>query len=94
MGEVGRFRRNRLVPQPDVATLGELNARFERADQTDLTRRIENRTRTVGHDLTLERPLLRVLPTEGFDPGLSLNPRVDRYARVTVRQCQSRCPPG
>jgi hypothetical protein len=27
-GEVGRFRRNHLVPQPDVATLGELNARL------------------------------------------------------------------
>jgi len=91
-GEVGRFRRNHLVPQPDVATLGELNTRLERADETDLARRIENRTRTVGQDLALERPLLRALPAEGFDPGLSLSPRVDRYARVTVRQCQYSVP--
>lgn len=91
-GEVGRFRRNHLVPQPDVATLGELNARLERADQTDLARRIENRTRTVGHDLDFERPLLRPLPANGFDPGLSLTPRVDRYARVTVRQCRYSVP--
>ena len=91
-GEVGRFRRNHLVPQPDVATLGELNARLERADQTDLGRRIENRTRTVGDDLALERPLLRELPADGFDPGLGLTPRVDRYARVTVRQCQYSVP--
>lgn len=91
-GEVGRFRRNHLVPQPDVAALGELNARLERADQSDLARRIENRTRTVGHDLALERPLLRSLPASGFDPGLSLTPRVDRYARVMVRQCQYSVP--
>ncbi|MDP9460814.1 MAG: IS21 family transposase [Actinomycetota bacterium] len=91
-GEVGRFRRNHLVPQPDVATLGELNARLERADQTDLVRRIENRTRTVGDDLAVERPLLRSLPADGFDPGLSLTPRVDRYARVMVRQCQYSVP--
>ena len=91
-GEVGRFRRNHLVPQPDVATLAELNARLERADERDLARRIENRTRTVGHDLALERPLLRALPADGFDPGLSLTPRVDRYAQVTVRQCQYSVP--
>jgi len=36
--------------------------------------------------------LLRALPAEGFDPGLSLTPRVDRYARVTVRQCQYSVP--
>jgi len=91
-GEVGRFRRNHLVPQPDVATLGELNARLEQADKTDLARRIENRTRTVGDDLALERPLLRALPADGIDPGLSLTPRVDRYARVMVRQCQYSVP--
>ncbi len=91
-GEVGRFRRNHLVPQPDVATLSELNARLERADETDLARRIENRTRTVGQDLALEQPQLRGLPPAGFDPGLTLTPRVDRYARVMVRQCQYSVP--
>jgi len=91
-GEVGRFRCNHLVPQPDVATLGELNARLEQADENDLVRRIENRTRTVGQDLALERPLLRSLTAEGFDPGLSMTPRVDRYARVMVRQCQYSVP--
>ncbi|WP_338672629.1 hypothetical protein V1460_06300 [Streptomyces sp. SCSIO 30461] len=28
-GEVGRFRRNHLVPVPDVTTLAELNARID-----------------------------------------------------------------
>ena len=91
-GEVGRFRRNHLVPQPDVATLAELNARLEHADRADLARRIENRTRTVGEDLALERPLLRPLPSDGLDPGLSLMPRVDRYAQVMVRQCHYSVP--
>jgi len=80
------------VPQPDVATLAELNAHLEHADRADLARRIENRTRTVGEDLALERPLLRPLPSDGFDPGLSLMPRVDRYAQVMVRQCHYSVP--
>ena len=40
----------------------------------------------------LERGLLRPLPAEPFATGLTLTPRVDRYARVTVRQCQYSVP--
>ncbi|NUP20969.1 MAG: IS21 family transposase [Streptomyces sp.] len=43
-GEVGRFRRNRLVPVPVVATLEELNAQIDLCEQ----RRIGERARTVG----------------------------------------------
>jgi transposase len=86
-GEVGRFRRNHLVPVPVVGSLAELNGRLERADETDEARRIENRARTVGQDFATERPLLRALPTDAIDAGLWLTPRVDRYARVMVRQC-------
>jgi len=89
-GEVGRFRCNHLVPQPEVATLGELNERLERADAADDYRRIENRTSTVGQDFVVEQ--LRPLPTEGFDAGLTLTPRIDRYARVMVRQCHYSVP--
>jgi transposase len=84
-GEVGRFRRNHLVPMPDVASLAELNAHLEQIDAAEDRRRIDNRTLTVGHDFVLEQPLLRPLPVEGIDPGLTLTPRVDRYARVMVR---------
>lgn len=42
---------------------------------------------TVGHDWALERELLGPLPLEPFDTALTLTPRVDRYAQVTVRQC-------
>jgi len=85
-GEGGRFRRTHLVPVPKVDSLAELNARLLAADRADDHRRISNRVRTVGQDFALEAPLLRPLPTEQFETGLSLQPLVDRYARITVRQ--------
>ena len=91
-GEVGRFRRNHLVPMPNVASLAELNARLEQVDAAEDCRRIDNRARTVGHDFALEQPLLRPLPAEGIDPGLTLTPRVDRYARVMVRMAHYSVP--
>jgi transposase len=91
-GEVGRFRRNHFVPVPVIDTLAELNARLEQADATEDSRRIENRVRTVGQDFAVEAPLLRALPAEPFDDGLWLTPRVDRYSRVTVRQCHYSVP--
>jgi len=91
-GEVGRFRRNHLVPVPVVDTLSELNARLKLDDVADDGRRIENRVRTVGQDFAVEAPLLRPLPAEPFDAGLWLTPRVDRYSRVTVRQCHYSVP--
>jgi hypothetical protein len=85
-GEGGRFRRNHLVPIPRVASLAELNARIEAADRADDARRIANRVQTVGQDFEAERPLLRPLPVEPFEAGLTLRPLVDRYSRVSVRQ--------
>ena len=91
-GEVGRFRRNHLVPMPQVASLAELNARLEQIDADEDRRRIDNRTLTIGHDFAIEQALLRPLPAEGIDPGLTLTPRVDRYARVTVRMAHYSVP--
>jgi Mu transposase-like protein len=85
-GEGGRFRRTHLVPVPEVETLAELNALIEAADEADDRRRIGSRTTTVGQDFEAERPFLRPLPAEPFEPGVALHPLVDRYARITVRQ--------
>jgi transposase len=85
-GEGGRFRRTHLVPAPKIDSLRELNDRLARFDRVDDHRRIAHRVRTVGQDYALEAPLLRPLPTDGFETGIWLAPRVDRYARVTVRQ--------
>lgn len=91
-GEGGRFRRTHTVPMPKVDTLAELNAYFARCDAKDDHRRVGHRTSTVGDDFATERDLLRTLPAEAFETGISLRPRVDRHARVTVRQCQYSVP--
>ena len=77
---------------PKVATLAELNAYFARCDAKDDHRRVGQRVTTVGDDFAVEQPLLRALPVEPFETGISLRPRVDRHARVTVRQCQYSVP--
>jgi len=86
-GEGGRFRRTHCVPMPQVDSLVELNELLAAADAKDDHRRIGNRSQTVGHDGQLERASLRPLPAEPFPTWLTLTPRVDRHARVTVRQC-------
>jgi transposase len=84
-GEVGRFRRNRLVPVPQVESLVELNAMIDVWDAADDGRRIGARPRTVAEHFAVEEPLLRPLPAEGFETGRMFTPRVDRYGQVTVR---------
>ncbi len=91
-GEGGRFRRNHLVPVPVVATMAELNDLLVSYDLDDDHRRIGNRTMSIGQHFALEVDLLRPLPAEVFETGLTLTPRVDRYARVTVRQCHYSVP--
>jgi hypothetical protein len=85
-GEVGRFRRNHLVPVPEVASLAELNARLLAGCEADLGRRIAGRAETVGEALARERSLLRPLPAERFDAAETASPRVDQKSLVTVRQ--------
>ena len=91
-GEGGRFRRNHLVPVPKVASLSELNTKLAAIDEADDARRINGRLQTIGQDFAAETPLLRALPNEAFEPGLLLTPRVDRHARITVRNCHYSVP--
>jgi len=84
-GEVGRFRRNRLVPVPEVDSLAELNAEVEVWDAADDDRRIGARSRTVGEHFAVEAPLLAPLPADEFATARVFTPRVDRYGQVTVR---------
>jgi transposase len=85
-GEVGRYRRNHLVPVPAVADLAELNALILAGCETDLARRIVGRPETVAQAWAAERPLLRALPAEPFDAAEAAAPRVDAKALVAVRQ--------
>ena len=85
-GEVGRYRRNHLVPVPHVADLAELNAILLAGCEADFDRRIDGRPVTVREAWATERPLLLGLPAEPYDACESAAPRVDAKSLVTVRQ--------
>ncbi len=85
-GEVGRHRRNHLVPVPQVADLAELNQMLLAGCEQDLGRRIDGRPGTVGEAWAAERPLLLALPPEPFDACQTAAPRVDQKSLVTIRQ--------
>lgn len=85
-GEVGRFRRNHLVPVPEFADLAALNAWLLICCERDLDRRIADRAQTIGEALAAERGMLRELPAERFDTAELSTPRVDSKSLVTVRR--------
>ncbi|MHB1951861.1 MAG: IS21 family transposase [Acidiferrobacteraceae bacterium] len=85
-GEVGRYRRNHLVPVPELRDLAELNALLLAGCEADLGRRIDGRAVTVREAWATERPLLRALPGEPFDACETAVPRVDAKSLVTIRQ--------
>jgi transposase len=85
-GEVGRLRRNHLVPVPSLANLAELNALLLAGCEADLAREITGRAGTIGQAWAIERPLLRPLPGDAFDSAEVATPRVDQKSLVTVRQ--------
>lgn len=86
-GEIGRFRRTHMVPVPHVGSLAALNDACAAADAREDSRRIDGRPRTVGAMFADEQPQLRALPDKPFHAATVLSARVDRKARVCVRQC-------
>jgi transposase len=90
-GEVGRFRRNHLVPVPSVGSIEQLNRLLADATEQDLGRRISGRPITVAEQLAAERPLLRALPAP-FDATETTTVRVNAKSLVTVRQNQYSVP--
>ncbi len=91
-GEIGRFRRRFLVPVPRVRSLTELNAALAEDDIADDRRHIEFRTAAVAQDFAAELAFLGPLPGEGFDTGMVLWPRADKFARITVGKCRYSVP--
>lgn len=65
-GEVGRFRRNHLVPVPVVADWAALNAHLQAAYRRDEARHIAQRAETVGTAMQIEQNYLLPLQ-EGFE---------------------------
>ncbi|MFT7623556.1 MAG: hypothetical protein ACI9WU_002739 [Myxococcota bacterium] len=84
-GGVGRFRRNHLVPVPQVSDFQELNRQLLDHCATDDHRIIEGRGRSILKDWDVEQPLLRALPGEPFPAAQVETPRVDSRARIRVR---------
>jgi hypothetical protein len=93
-GEVGRFRRRHLVPVPAVASMAEFDTLLADADRRDGQRRIDGRRETVAQAFAAERAHLRPLPADAFDATLPLRAKVDRKARVCVRQRWYSVPAG
>ena len=85
-GEVGRYRRNWLVPVPEAADLAELNQRLLAGCLASRNRTISGRTMTVGEASQMERPQLLPLAEEGFPIDEILYPLiVDSKGRVKVK---------
>jgi transposase len=84
-GEGGHFRRNHLVPVPEVRDLAELNDRLLDACRSDESRMIGQRTETAGAVLLLERNHLLPMADEGFDLAEISFPVVDNKGCVLVR---------
>jgi len=91
-GDIGRFRRNHLVPVPCVETLSELNQLFAQADDADDQRHVDGRINTVAEDFEREALQLQALPPESFDATVHVRSRVDAKARIMVRQCRYSVP--
>ncbi|MEU4550736.1 IS21 family transposase [Micromonospora violae] len=85
--EGGRFRRNHLVPPPQVASLAELNDRLTAIDAAEDARHVHGAPASIGFNFAAEAPLLHPLPADDFELGTTLTPLVRRNARIVVRQC-------
>jgi transposase len=85
-GEVGRYRRNWLVPVPEAADLAELNQKLVAGCLASRSRTISGKSMTVGEASQLERPHLLPLAEERFPIDEVLFPLVvDNKARVKVK---------
>lgn len=84
-GEIGRFRRRHLTPQPVMASMAALASAMSDADERDDHRRINGRRETVGQSFANEAAALAPLPDDAFDPSSMVSARVDTKARICVR---------
>lgn len=95
-GEVGYFRRNHLVPLPQVQSLAALNEFLTQEAQADFARQLAGRHTTVGAAFAQEQATLRQLPEEDFVLAEEHFCRVDTKGCVQVRTnwYSTPCAPG
>ncbi len=84
-GEVGRFRRNHLVPVPQFESLDELNAWLVEECHRDERRFIEGHDLSVEAALVFERAALLPKPVEAFDLAEECFALVDATGCVRVK---------
>ncbi len=84
-GEVGRFRRNHLVPVPQFASLDELNVWLLEECRADERRFIEGRALSVAAGLVFERAALLPKPSNSFDLAEECFPLVDAKGCIRVK---------
>ena len=82
-GEGGYFRRNHMVPVPNVASWEELDALLLRSSKEDEQRIIGERMQAVGAGMSLEQEHLKGLK-EGFDLAAVHFPHVNTSGCVKV----------
>jgi hypothetical protein len=83
-GEGGYFRRNHMVPVPEVANWEALDQLLLAGSRQDEQRWIGDRSQSVGAGMTLEREHLRALAEEGFDLAGVHFPQVNASSCVRV----------
>ena len=83
-GEGGYFRRNHMVPVPQVGSWEELDLFLLEGCRNDEQRWIGERAQTVGAGMNLEREHLRALAEEGFDLAAIHFPQVNTSGCVKV----------
>jgi hypothetical protein len=84
-GEGGYFRRNHLVPVPNVADLDALNELLLTGCLAGEAIVLDGHTQTVGAALAEERGHLLSRVTEGFDLAEVAFPLVDKQGCITVK---------
>ena len=84
-GEGGYFRRNHLVPLPNVVDIDALNEFLLASCREDEARVLDGRTQTIGELLAAERPHLHARIAEGFDLAETVFALVDKQGCVTVK---------
>lgn len=84
-GEGGYFRRNFLVPVPEIENLEALNTLMINACRQEEERLIGDRSEKVGKLMLDEGPHLLPLEVEGFDLAELSDPIVDGFGCITVK---------
>jgi len=83
--ELGWYRRNFMVPIPEVENLDQLNELLLERCMESQAHTISGRKMTVGEGMEAERSSLLLLADEGFELEETLFPQVDGKGRVRVK---------